>query len=63
MKYMLTLIGEEGGWEDATPEQMKAQMGRWEAYTQELVDAGAFLAGEGLQESADRDHGQDRRRR
>ena len=27
-------------------------MGRWEAYTQELVDAGAFLAGEGLQESA-----------
>ena len=24
MKYMLTLIGPEGGWEDATPEQMKA---------------------------------------
>ncbi len=51
MKYMLTLIGEEGGWEDVTPDQMKAQMGRWEAYTQELVDAGAFLAGEGLQDS------------
>jgi hypothetical protein len=52
MRYMLTLIGEEGGWEDATPEQMRAQMGRWDAYTQELRDAGAFVAGEGLQESA-----------
>jgi hypothetical protein len=52
MKYMLTLIGEEGGWEDVTPEQMKAEMGRWDAYTQELKDAGAFVAGEGLQESA-----------
>jgi hypothetical protein len=52
MKYMLTLIGPEGGWEDSTPEEMKAEMGRWEAYTQSLIDAGAFLAGEGLQESA-----------
>ncbi len=52
MKYMLTLIGPEGGWEDASPEQMKAEMARWSAYGQELVGAGAFLAGEGLQESA-----------
>jgi hypothetical protein len=52
MKYMLTLIGPEGGWEDATPEDMKAELGRWQAYGQELVDAGAFVAGEGLQESA-----------
>ena len=51
MKYMLTLIGEEGGWEDATPEQMRAQMGRWDAYTESLRDAGAFVAGEGLQDS------------
>ncbi|MGZ5321271.1 MAG: YciI family protein [Solirubrobacterales bacterium] len=52
MKYMLTLIGPEGGWEDTTPEQMKAELDRWSAYSQELVDAGAFIAGEGLQESA-----------
>jgi hypothetical protein len=52
MKYMLILAGEEGGWEDTTPEQMKAEMDRWQAYGQELVEAGAFIAGEGLQESA-----------
>jgi hypothetical protein len=52
MKYMLTLFGPEGGWEDATPEQMKAEMDRWAAYGSGLVEAGAFVAGEGLQESA-----------
>jgi hypothetical protein len=52
MKYMLILAGEEGGMEDASPEEMKAVMDRWAAYGQELVDAGAFIAGEGLQESA-----------
>jgi hypothetical protein len=51
MKYMLTLIGPEGDWGDPSPEQMKAEMERWSAYGQELVDAGAFIAGEGLQES------------
>lgn len=52
MKYMLTLIGPEGGWEDTTPEQMKAEMDRWAAYSQALVEADALIAGEGLQESA-----------
>jgi hypothetical protein len=52
MKYMLILAGEEGGMEDVSPEEMKAVMDRWSAYGQELVDAGAFIAGEGLQESA-----------
>ena len=52
MKYMLVLIAEEGGWEDATPEQMKQEMDRWSEFGQKLVDAGAFIAGEGLQESA-----------
>jgi hypothetical protein len=52
MKYMLTLIGEEGGWEDTTPEEMKAEMDRWQEFGKELEQAGAFLAGEGLQESA-----------
>jgi len=52
MKYMLILASEEGGMEDTSPEEMKAVMDRWSAYGQELVDAGAFIAGEGLQESA-----------
>ena len=52
MKYMLTLISEEGGWDDVTPEQMQAEMSRWEAFGKELEQAGAFIAGEGLQESA-----------
>jgi hypothetical protein len=52
MRYMLTLIGEEGGWEDVTPAEMKAQLERWNALTEELKEAGAFIAGEGLQESA-----------
>ena len=52
MKYMLTLIGEEGGWEDVTPEQMKAEIDRWEEFGKALEEAGAFIAGEGLQESA-----------
>ena len=52
MTYMLSIAGDEGGWEDRSPEEAKAEMGRWFAYTQELEDAGALLAGEGLQESA-----------
>jgi hypothetical protein len=49
MKYLLALIGEEGGMEDASPEEMKAVMDRWAAYGKEAVENGAFLAGEGLQ--------------
>jgi hypothetical protein len=52
VKYMLVLIGEEGGFQDASPEEMKEEMGRWAAFGQEATDNGAFVAGEGLQESA-----------
>jgi hypothetical protein len=51
MKYLLALIGEEGGMEDASPEEMKAVMDQWAAYSKEAVDKGAFIAGEGLQPS------------
>jgi hypothetical protein len=51
MKYLLALFGEEGGMEDASPEEMKAVMDRWAAYGQEAVEKRAFIAGEGLQES------------
>jgi hypothetical protein len=52
MKYLLALISEEGDMEDASPEEMKAVMDQWSAYSKEAVDKGAFLAGEGLQPSA-----------
>jgi hypothetical protein len=52
MRYMLTIIGEEGGWEDATPEDMRAVLNAWNDYTEALTSAGAFIAGEGLQESS-----------
>jgi hypothetical protein len=49
MKYVLALISEEGGLEDASPEEMKAVMDRWEEYTKRTVENGAFIAGEALQ--------------
>ena len=52
MKYLLTLYGDESRYADMTPEQSAESMKRWEAYTIETRDAGAFLAGEGLQPSA-----------
>jgi hypothetical protein len=51
MRYMLTIIREEGDWEYATPEEMRAALDDWNAYTESLKGAGAFIAGEGLQES------------
>jgi hypothetical protein len=51
MKYLLALIGEEGGMEDASPEEMKAEMDRWDAYSKESVEKGAFVSGEALQPS------------
>jgi hypothetical protein len=51
MKYVLALFGDESGWEDVSPEEMKAGIEPWSRFEQELVDAGAKLAGEGLQTS------------
>jgi hypothetical protein len=53
MKYMLILVGAEGEEQDEmSPEEMREVMGAWNDYTQALVGANAFLAGEGLQPSA-----------
>jgi len=52
MKYLLTLYGEEGGWDDVTPEEMQAGMKPWDDYSRAITDAGVFLAGEALQPSA-----------
>jgi hypothetical protein len=52
MRYMLSLVGPAGGWEDTTPEQMRDEMARWERFDNELMEAGVFVAGEGLQDPA-----------
>jgi hypothetical protein len=49
MMYVLALISEEGGLDDASPEEMKAVMDRWDEFTKESVDRGSFIAGEALQ--------------
>jgi hypothetical protein len=51
MQYVLALFGDESGWEDVTPDDMRARMEPWNRFEQELNAAGAKLAGEGLQPS------------
>jgi hypothetical protein len=51
MKYMLLIVGDESQWADRSEEEQAAAMKSWEDYTQALVDAGSFVAGEGLQTS------------
>ena len=53
MKYLLTIINADpqAPSQDPTPEQMQEMMEPWNAFNRELLDAGAFVAGEGLQPS------------
>jgi hypothetical protein len=52
VKYMLIIVGTEGDEQDQmSPEQMQEVMGAWNDYGQALVEANAFIAGEGLQPS------------
>ena len=52
MKYLLALIGDESRYADATPEQRAEGMKQWDRFTQDAIDAGVHLGGEGLQPSA-----------
>jgi hypothetical protein len=52
MKYLLTLYGAETGVEDLSPEELQAGMEPWSEYGRQVTEAGVFVAGEGLQESA-----------
>ncbi len=52
MKYMLAIFGEEGGWDDVTPEEMQEGLELWGNFERELIDANSHHAGEGLQPSA-----------
>jgi hypothetical protein len=51
MRYLLAFFGEEGGWDDVTPEEMQEGIKLWGEFERALVDAGAHIAGEGLQPS------------
>jgi hypothetical protein len=52
MKYLLALIGDESRYADRPPEDMQEAMKAWDAFTNEAIEAGVHLGGEGLQPSA-----------
>jgi hypothetical protein len=47
-KYMLLIYGDEKGMANVTPEQLQQEYDAYAAYTQEIKDRGAWVAGEGL---------------
>jgi hypothetical protein len=49
MKYLLLLYGDESQWTEATPEDIQREMEAYTAYEKELTQAGALIAGEGLE--------------
>jgi hypothetical protein len=52
MRYLLALHADESGWDNVTPEQMKAEMAEWSEFDRQLTDAKVMVAGEGLQPSS-----------
>src|SRR5947208_13743899 len=49
MKYLFALIGDQSRSAEATPEERRALMQVWDGYTRAVIDAGAYVGGEGLQ--------------
>ena len=52
MKYTLLLYGDESRWAGMTPEETAEDMKRWGAFYEELMESGAYVAGEGLDATA-----------
>ncbi len=52
MRYMFNLFSEEGGMEDVSPEDMRAELDRWDAFWTEATEAGVLVGGDALQESS-----------
>jgi hypothetical protein len=50
MQFMLSLIAEERSWEDVTPDEVKRNLADMGKFNDELMKAGAFVNGAGLQE-------------
>jgi hypothetical protein len=51
VKFVLLLYGNEAAWADASPEDLKRSMDAYAAFDAELKEAGAIVAGEGLEAS------------
>jgi len=49
MKFLLTIWADESGWATMSPEESKAGLERWFAYTREAEVAGVLLGGEALE--------------
>ena len=48
MKFLLLLYGDETKWIDMAPEDAQQSVEDWNAYSQQLIDAGVLLGGEAL---------------
>ncbi|MEL7486331.1 MAG: YciI family protein [Pseudomonadota bacterium] len=51
MQYVFLLYDDENDFHSLSPEELGPVMEAWGAYTQEMMDAGAFVAGEPLDHS------------
>jgi hypothetical protein len=49
VQYMLLIYDDENVWQTMPEEERDALVGEYSAYTQELQDAGAYIAGDALQ--------------
>jgi hypothetical protein len=49
MRYLLLLYGDESQWENASPEDIQREMEAYQAFDNEVREAGVFVAGEGLE--------------
>ena len=49
MKYLLLLYGDESQWTNASPEDVQGEMEAYEKFGAEVMQAGAFISGEGLE--------------
>jgi hypothetical protein len=49
MKYMFLLYGDESRWAEVTPEELQEVMQAYEAFSQEVTEAGALVSGEPLE--------------
>ena len=52
MKFLLSIYSDESRWAEAGPEDLKATMEAYDAFTNEVQERGIHLAGEGLRPSA-----------
>jgi hypothetical protein len=53
MKVLLLLYGDETKWMDMSPEEAQQSVEEWNAYGQELTDAGVLVTGEALAPTAE----------